>query len=58
LAWPALIWQRNPSTLTANDPAANPPGAAGPVSDDASRRMLEHQLAPPSDADAVKGAGE
>jgi tripartite ATP-independent transporter DctM subunit len=54
LAWPALIWQRNPSTLTANDPA----GGAGPISDDESRRMLERQLAPPADADAVKGAGE
>jgi TRAP-type mannitol/chloroaromatic compound transport system permease large subunit len=58
LAWPALIWQRIPSTLTANDPASNSAGGPGPVSDDESRRMLERQLAPPPDADAVKGAGE
>jgi hypothetical protein len=49
LAWPALIWQRNPSTLTANDPAQ--PNAL-PVSDDEARRMLERQLpAPPADSD-------
>jgi TRAP-type mannitol/chloroaromatic compound transport system permease large subunit len=58
LAWPALIWQRNPSTLTANDPASSPAGSAGPVSDDEVRRMLERQLAPPPDTDAVKRAGE
>jgi tripartite ATP-independent transporter DctM subunit len=49
LAWPALIWQRNPSTLTANDPGQ--PNAL-PVSDDEARRMLERQLAPPVDSDS------
>ena len=49
LAWPALIWQRNPSTLTANDPGQ--PNAS-PVSEDEARRMLERQLpAPPGDSD-------
>ena len=47
LAWPALIWQRTPSTLTVNDPAQ--PNAL-PVSDDEARRMLERQLAPPGDS--------
>jgi TRAP-type mannitol/chloroaromatic compound transport system permease large subunit len=50
LAWPALIWQRNPTTLTANDPAQ--PNAS-PVSEEEARRMLERQLsAPPGDSDA------
>jgi len=57
LAWPALIWQRNPATLPAVDPASGA-AAGGPVSDDESRRMLERQLAPPADAEKVKGAGE
>jgi TRAP-type mannitol/chloroaromatic compound transport system permease large subunit len=43
LAWPALIWQRNPSALTSNGPA---PDAAGAVSEDEARRMLERQLPP------------
>jgi len=49
LAWPALIWQRNPSTLTANDPGQP---LTLPVSEDEARRMLERQLpAPPVDSD-------
>ena len=49
LAWPALIWQRNPSTLTANDQGLAP---TLPVSEDEARRMLERQLpAPPGDSD-------
>jgi len=47
LAWPALIWQRNPSSLAANGAA---PDAAGAMSDDEARRMLERALpAPPGD---------
>ena len=49
LAWPALIWQRNPSTLTANDPGQP---LTLPVSEDEARRMLERQLpTPPVDSD-------
>jgi len=44
LAWPALIWQRNPSTLTANDPGQSP---TLPISEDEARRMLERQLPVP-----------
>jgi tripartite ATP-independent transporter DctM subunit len=37
LAWPALVWHRNPSTLGA-------PATGAPVTDDEARRMLERQL--------------
>ena len=43
LAWPSLIWQRNPSALTPNGPVLD---AAGAVSEDEARQMLEHALPP------------
>jgi len=56
LAWPSLIWQRDPTALDADIPAANPAGdAGGAISDDEARRMLERQLAPAPDPDAKEG---
>ena len=51
LAWPSLVWQRNPTTIAPDNPA-------GAVSDDDARRMLERQLAPPPDEDAGKEGKE
>ena len=49
LAWPALIWQRNPSTLTSSDPG-------GTMSDEDARRMIEQQLSPqPNDETGKDG---
>ena len=47
---PALVWQRNPTSL-------GPATPASPMSDEESRQMLERQLAPP-DEDAGKGGKE
>jgi tripartite ATP-independent transporter DctM subunit len=47
---PALVWQRNPTSL-------GPATPAGTMSDEESRQMLERQLAPP-DEDAGKGGKE
>lgn len=53
LAWPSLVWQRNPTTITPPDPAALP---AGGISDEESRRMLERQLSPvPAEEDGKDG---
>ncbi len=51
LAWPALVWQRNPTTIAPENPA-------GTVSDDEARRMLEQQLSPPSDESPGKAGKE
>ena len=42
LAWPALVWQRNPSVLTSNGTAGNEASGVAPaVSDEEARRMIE-----------------
>jgi TRAP-type mannitol/chloroaromatic compound transport system permease large subunit len=51
LAFPGLIWQRNPTAIAPVTPA-------GTVSEEESRRMLERQLAPPPDEDAGKSDKE
>jgi hypothetical protein len=55
LAWPASIWQRNPSALTANGPA---PDAAGAASEDEARRMFERALPPPPGEDSGRDGKE
>jgi tripartite ATP-independent transporter DctM subunit len=52
LAWPALIWQRNPTTIAPETPASA-------VSDEESREMLLRQLNPvPTDDDTGKSDKE
>lgn len=43
LAWPALIWQRNPTALGVDNPADSPPQEVSP--EDA-RRLIEQQYPP------------
>jgi TRAP-type C4-dicarboxylate transport system permease large subunit len=53
LAWPALVWQRNPTTI---GPANSSDQPAGGLSDEESQRMLERQLAPvPADDEGKDG---
>jgi tripartite ATP-independent transporter DctM subunit len=51
LAWPALVWQRNPTTLA-------PATSEGAMSDEEVRQILLRQLAPPPDDEAGKSGRE
>ena len=51
LAWPSLIWQRNPTALAPTTRPAAPRG----VSHEEARRLIEQQLPPPPDEDAGQG---
>ncbi len=51
LAWPSLIWQRNPTALIGDNSPDNPAGA---MSDEDARRMTERQFPPLSDEESGK----
>jgi tripartite ATP-independent transporter DctM subunit len=51
LAWPSLVWQRNPSELTSSRPE-------GTMSDEDARRMIELQLSPQPVDEAGKDGKE
>jgi hypothetical protein len=55
LAWPSLIWHRNPTSLSGD---LNAPGnPASTLSDEEMRRMIDRALPPPAD-DAGKDGKE
>jgi TRAP-type mannitol/chloroaromatic compound transport system permease large subunit len=55
LAWPSLIWHRNPTTLGGD--LSTPGNPASILSDEEMRRMIDQALPPPID-DADKGSKE
>jgi tripartite ATP-independent transporter DctM subunit len=55
LAWPSLVWQRNPTVLSGDHSSDSPAGA---VSDDEARRLIERQYPPVPDEEAGKGGKE